>query len=119
MQRQRDGSRHHGMPHLLIGLISVLAITSLNWARSKAKPQKETLNFSGKKRTYYVFAPPGLTAPAPWLLLLHGSSHDGMSLIDPWKGLAQKEGLILVAPDSIHSQCGISAWMARISCMRC
>jgi hypothetical protein len=25
-----------------------------------------------------------------------------MSLIDPWKGLAQKEGLILVAPDSIH-----------------
>ena len=26
-----------------------------------------------------------------------------MSPIDPWKGLAQKEGLILVAPDSIHS----------------
>jgi poly(3-hydroxybutyrate) depolymerase len=91
------------MRHLLIGLISVLAITSLSWAKSNAKPQKETLNFGGKKRTYYVFAPPGLTAPAPLLLLLHGSSHDGMSLIDPWKGLAQKEGLILVAPDSNNS----------------
>ena len=52
MQRQRDGSRHHGMPHLLSGLISVLAITGLSWAKSKAKPQKETLNFGGKKRTY-------------------------------------------------------------------
>ncbi len=103
MERDRDAIRHQGMRQLLIGLISVLAIVSLSWAKSGVKPQKETLNFGGKKRTFYVFAPPGLTAPAPLLLLLHGSGHDGMSLIDPWKRLAQQQGLILVAPDSLNS----------------
>ncbi|MGA2921378.1 MAG: hypothetical protein ABSE28_09750 [Candidatus Sulfotelmatobacter sp.] len=99
------------MPHLLIGLICVLVITSLSWAKSNAKSQKETLNFSGKQRTYYVFAPPGLTAPAPLLLLLHGSSHDGRSLIDPWKGLAQKKGLTgCTRLDSFHNVGSALAW---------
>jgi poly(3-hydroxybutyrate) depolymerase len=40
---------------------------------------------------------------APALLLLHGSGHHGMSLIDPWKDLAAKDGIILVAPDSSDS----------------
>jgi hypothetical protein len=46
-----------------IGLISVLALTSLSWAKSKPKPQKETLNFGGKKRTYYVFLRQDLPLP--------------------------------------------------------
>jgi hypothetical protein len=29
----------------------------------------------------------------PALLLLHGSGHHGMSLIDPWKDLAAKDGI--------------------------
>jgi len=47
-----------------------------------------------------VFTPSGLATPTPVLLLLHGSGHDGMSLINLWQGLAQTEGIILVAPDS-------------------
>ena len=35
-------------------------------------------------------------------MLLHGSGHDGQSLIDPWKELASHEGVILVAPSSIN-----------------
>jgi poly(3-hydroxybutyrate) depolymerase len=85
-----------------VGLMCVFALVSLGLAKTTAKPKKETLTFGGKSRIYYVFAPSGLTAPAPAILLLHGSGHDGMSLIDPWKGLAQKAGIILVAPNSIN-----------------
>jgi poly(3-hydroxybutyrate) depolymerase len=78
----------------------VFAIVTSSLAKTGAKPQKETLSFDAKIRTYYVFAPTGLAAPAPVLLLLHGSGQDGMSLIEPWRGLAQEEGIILVAPNS-------------------
>ena len=38
------------------------------------------------------------------MVLLHGSGHDGMSLVEPWKTLAEKIGIVLVAPDSANSQ---------------
>lgn len=100
MERQLNRQCHKGAYGLLIGSLCMLAMVSLCLAKTGAKPQKQTLLFDGIKRTYYVFVPSGLTAPAPLLLLLHGSGHDGMSLIDPWKGLAQKQGIVLVAPDS-------------------
>jgi len=48
--------------------------------------------------------PEKLTAPAPLLLLLHGSGRDGMSQLDQWKALAEKDGIVLVAPDSANSR---------------
>jgi predicted esterase len=62
--------------------------------------QKETLSFGGENRAYHVLIPSRLAAPAPVLLLLNGSGYDGSSLVDLWQGLAQSEGVILVAPDS-------------------
>ena len=52
--------------------------------------------------TVYVYAPAGLAAdkPAPLLLLFHGSGRDGMSQINEWRKLADKEGLVLVAPNA-------------------
>jgi poly(3-hydroxybutyrate) depolymerase len=100
MKRQRNRQWHKSARQLFVGSMCVLAIVSLSLAKAGSKPQKQTLLFDGAKRTYYVFIPSGLTAPAPLLLLLHGSSRDGMSLIDPWRRLAQKQGIILVAPDS-------------------
>jgi poly(3-hydroxybutyrate) depolymerase len=83
-------------------LIFLLALTSVAWAA--AKPEKHTLTFEGKERTYYTFAPEKLADPAPLLLLLHGSGRDGISQIEEWKALAEKEGLVLVAPDSANSR---------------
>jgi poly(3-hydroxybutyrate) depolymerase len=80
----------------------VLALLTLGVAQNDAKPQKETVAFGGENRSYSVFVPTGLTAPAPLLLLLHGSGEDSVSLIDGWQELGQKEGIILVAPDSIN-----------------
>ncbi|HEX5704577.1 MAG TPA: alpha/beta hydrolase-fold protein [Pyrinomonadaceae bacterium] len=68
--------------------------------------QKEITKLGGKARAYYLFVPDKLTKdrPAPLLLLLHGSGRNGVSLVDKWKDLAKKEGIILVGPDAINSQ---------------
>jgi poly(3-hydroxybutyrate) depolymerase len=84
-------------------LLFLLAWSSA-MAFAAAKPEKQTLASQGVPRTYYTFIPEKLTAPAPLLLLLHGSGRDGMSQIDEWKGLAEKEGIILAAPDSANSR---------------
>ena len=68
--------------------------------------QKEITNLGGKARAYYLFVPDKLTNdhPAPLIVLLHGSGRNGASLVDKWKDLAKKEGIILVGPDSINPQ---------------
>jgi poly(3-hydroxybutyrate) depolymerase len=69
------------------GLFFLLALFSAA-ASAAAKPEKQTFTFEGKERVYYSFAPEKLAAPAPLLLLLHGSGRDGMSQINEWKDLA-------------------------------
>lgn len=68
--------------------------------------QKEITNLGGKARAYYLFVPDKLTKdrPAPLLLLLHGSGRNGFSLVEKWKDLAKKEGIILIGPDAINAR---------------
>jgi poly(3-hydroxybutyrate) depolymerase len=61
---------------------------------------KESILSNKKKRTYYLFVPATVKAPAPLIVLLHGSGRNGLSLVDPWKDLATKEGFIVVGPDA-------------------
>ena len=88
---------------LLLALVSTAASAA-------ATPEKQTITFEGRERVYYTVAPekavaaPEMTAaPAPLLLLLHGSGRDGMSQIEQWQALAEQEGLVLVAPNSLNS----------------
>src|SRR5438128_1250956 len=70
-----------------------------------AKVQKLTFGSGGATRSYYLFIPDKAAGgSAPLLLLLHGSGHDGKSLIDPWLPLAKSEGIVLVAPDASNPQ---------------
>ena len=70
-----------------------------------AKVEKRTLTSRGQERTYYLFVPDGITAekPAPLLITLHGSGRKGSVLVDKWKGLAAKAGIILAGPESSNS----------------
>lgn len=68
------------------------------------KPEKQTITFEGKERVYYTLIPEKPTAPAPLLLLLHGSGRDGMSQIEQWQALAEQDGVVLAAPDSLNSR---------------
>ena len=87
----------------------VLGITlALLVAASSAAAQnitKETIDFNGEKRTFYLFVPDKLEGKqAPLMITLHGSGRDGKILVDHWKNLASKEGIILAGPDATVRQ---------------
>lgn len=69
------------------------------------KIAKATILSEGKKRTYYIYVPKSVKPPlaVPLIVLLHGSNHVGLSLAEKWDDLAEKEGVIIVAPDSAES----------------
>lgn len=92
------------MKYLLIPIIILLAVTRPVAAFSP-KITKEKIVSGGKNRSYYLFVPEKLAAskPAPLLILLHGSGRDGTSLVEKWKDLSEKEGVILVGPNSSGS----------------
>jgi poly(3-hydroxybutyrate) depolymerase len=87
--------------------IALLLSVILGAPRVAAEGKVEHLTFGsgGATRSYYLFIPDKAGAgPAPLLLLLHGSGHDGKSLIDPWLPLAKSEGIVLLAPDASNPQ---------------
>ncbi len=71
---------------------------------AKGKTTKEIIVSGNKQRGYYLFAPekPSANKPLPLVVLLHGSGRNGMSLVEKWDDLGDKEQLLLVAPDSIN-----------------
>lgn len=90
-------------PYPLLLTLLLLCSTS---ASAKDDITKELITSNGKTRAYYLYVPPSIKpgAPAPLILMLHGSGHVGMSLAEKWKDLAKKEGFIIAAPDSLDSR---------------
>jgi tetratricopeptide (TPR) repeat protein len=83
----------------------ILVIVFVALAPTSALAQKigkETIVSEGKKRSYYIYVPKSLqpSSSVPLIVLLHGSNHIGLSLAEKWNTLAEKEGVIIVAPDS-------------------
>jgi poly(3-hydroxybutyrate) depolymerase len=68
------------------------------------KISRETVTVEGKKRSYYLLVPESVKAPAPLLITLHGSGRNGLLLVEKWKDLATKEGIIVAGPDSRDPQ---------------
>ncbi|HKD17010.1 MAG TPA: PHB depolymerase family esterase [Thermoanaerobaculia bacterium] len=63
---------------------------------------KETVTSRSRPRVYYLFIPSSAPAdrPAPLIVTIHGSTRNGKTLVDAWKDLAEKEGIVLAGPDS-------------------
>src|SRR5947209_18233066 len=93
------------MKNLIMLALTLALLTPVASLSSTAKIQKETIISGGKKRTYYLFVPDNVTAakPVPLLVLLHGSGRNGLSQVEKWKELAEREGVIIVGPDSTNS----------------
>ena len=87
-------------------LLAVLLLPAGNALAAKGKTEKRSLVSGGKTRIYYRYVPSDLSAkrPAPLLVTLHGSGGDGWSLVYKWRGFAEKEGIVLVGPDSTNSE---------------
>lgn len=86
-------------------VLAAVALLSTFEAAASDKVEKLTFEAAGQKRTYYLFIPEKAAAgPSPMILLLHGSGHDGKSLVDPWLPLAKSEGIVLLAPSASDPQ---------------
>ena len=64
-----------------IGLTFLLMALALSGANDALT--KESLQTGGRQHGYFLFVPASASAGSPMLVLLHGSGHDGRSLIDP------------------------------------
>jgi len=91
---------------LRLAVVAALLSATALPAPQADKSVKETFGAGGRSRTYYRYIPlkATLDAPAPLLLLLHGSGRDGRSLLDPWVPFAKENGIVLVAPESVTRQ---------------
>jgi len=87
------------MKPLLI-LLTVIAFASPILAKDDIT--KELISSQGKTRAYYLYVPSTLKpgSPAPLIVMLHGSNRTGISLVEKWKDLAKKEGIVLAGPDA-------------------
>ena len=82
----------------LLVCVSLLTIS----ASAKEKATKLTFDFNGQTSTLFTFIP-NREGPLPVVVLLHGSGRDGQIMIEMWKDLAAREGMILAAPNSFNS----------------
>ena len=91
------------MKRFVIVALALLALCAPAWG-AQGKATKESLVFRERKRTYYLFAPGGVGAgaPAPLVVLLHGSGRNGLSLVERWKDLAAREGFVVAGPDAAN-----------------
>ena len=70
-------------------------------AADKEQIEKRSVPSEGETRTYYLFVPESAkSAPAPLIVMLHGSGRDGRILLEHWQSLSKKEGVILAGPDA-------------------
>lgn len=82
----------------------VVAATAAHGAHG-ARITKQSITSGGQQRVYYLFVPERAeAASAPLIVTLHGSGRDGSILLEHWRRLAEKEGIVLAGPDSINSQ---------------
>lgn len=84
----------------LLTIATLLLITPSVFAKDDIT--KELITSQGKTRAYYLYVPSTLKpgSPAPLIVTLHGSNRTGVTLVEKWKDLAKKEGIILAGPDA-------------------
>ena len=64
--------------------------------------EKTTVSSRGKDRTVWFFASSHAAAdrPAPLIVAFHGSGGSGRTMVEKWRPVAEKEGILVAAPDS-------------------
>lgn len=89
-----------------IAFLVLLAVAPFNAGAASDQIVKEIITSQNKKRAVYLLVPESVKSgtPAPLIILLHGSGRNGLTLVEKWKDLAAKEGIIVAGPDSLNPQ---------------
>jgi len=95
------------MRFAIISAIVLLAVCQIALGNpltsGSSKITKQTIEFDGKKRVYYLYVPEKVGSKPPLIVTLHGSGRDGLSLVEKWKDIADQEGFIVAGPDAMNS----------------
>jgi predicted esterase/DNA uptake protein ComE-like DNA-binding protein len=80
--------------------LSAIVLLAVCQTALASKITKQTIEFGGKKRAYYLYVPENVSSKPSLILTLHGSGRDGTSLVEKWKDIADQEGFILAGPNA-------------------
>ena len=68
-----------------------------------AEPSRQSLISAGHERNYALYVPDSAhNAKSPLVLLLHGSYDKGEHMVALWRDVADREGVVLAAPNATH-----------------
>lgn len=86
-----------GLSSYCLGVLCVLGGFVVS-AQSADQDLRFTIRSNGRDRTYRIFVPAdfGKSGPGPAVVLFNGSGSPVDGLLDPWKDVARKEGVILI-----------------------
>lgn len=93
---------------LVFSIFLLLLIAPVVFAKDDIT--KELMKSGGKTRVYYLYVPSSIqpSTTVPLVVMLHGSTRTGSSLVEKWKDLAKKEGFIIAGPDATN----LKGWQA-------
>ena len=83
----------------------LIALTAIGTAQTGDQDLNLTLTSNGQTRAYRVFVPEGFgkSGPGPAVVLFNGSGSPVDGLLDPWKEVARKEGVMLIGQAAFKS----------------
>ncbi|MGB4057262.1 MAG: prolyl oligopeptidase family serine peptidase [Alphaproteobacteria bacterium] len=79
------------------------AVPHIEYQEDDSGQEQHQVQFNGQARTYQLYAPEGAPDPRPAILLLHGGKRNGVSLVEKWKDIADKNNVILIGPTASGS----------------
>lgn len=84
-----------------VAALLVLALP-LPFVARAASIEQRTVVSRDKKRTYALYVPDSVKkdVKAPLLVVIHGSTSNGQTMVDRWKDIADKFGVIVAGPDA-------------------
>jgi poly(3-hydroxybutyrate) depolymerase len=80
--------------------IALLGTTDVGRA---AQILENSLTVQQRERSFEIYVPEKIAALPPLLVLLHGSGQDGLYMTKLWKDFADGHGMILLAPNALHT----------------
>ena len=91
------------MPRLTAAFFLLLSFVVLPCASAgeKLKSQRVVFKFANKTREAHFFVPEK-RGNLPVLVLLHGYGNNALDMIHEWQELAEREGILLAAPDAVE-----------------